>query len=183
MAGDVNGDGKLDVVLDYVGYSNTNGASEVTESGILTVPGIGDGTFTPGISTSLPTTSQSGESINGEYIGSMVLLDYSGSGHAGLMYTNGSGLLQAMPGNGDGTFGAPNASVSLPSNLYAWQLIAANMKNSGRTDLIIVSDDSIGILLNTGSDGTLGTPIFYPAFETDNVAAADWNGDGKKQTS
>lgn len=179
VAGDVNGDGKLDVVLDYVGYSNSNGASEVTASGILTVPGIGDGTFTPGISTSLPTTSQSGESINGEYIGSMVLLDYSGSGHAGLMYTNGSGLLQAMPGNGDGTFGAPNASVSLPSNLYAWQLIAANMKNSGRTDLIIVSDDSIGILLNTGSDGTLGTPIFYPVFETDNVAAADWNGDGK----
>jgi hypothetical protein len=180
VAGDANGDGKLDVVLDYVGVTPTsNGAATVAERGILTVPGAGDGTFTSGVSTSLPITSEGGENLYGEYISSMVLLDYSGSGHPGLVYTTDDGALQAMPGNGDGTFGTATAAVSLPSSLNAWQVLTANMRSSGRPDLIVVANDSIGILPNTGSDGTLGTPVFYPASGADSVATADWNGDGK----
>jgi hypothetical protein len=175
LAGDVNGDGKQDLVLDYVGYttSTSSGTSTVTESGILTMFGAGDGTFTQGGSTSLPIGSES------EYIDAMVLLDYSGSGHLGLVYTNDSRALKAMPGNGDGTFGTATAAVSLPSNLEGWELRTANMRSSGRPDLIVIADNSIGIMVNTGSDSTLGTPVFYPTAETDDVAAADWNGDGK----
>jgi hypothetical protein len=170
LAGDVNGDGKADLLLSFVGDDS---AGQIQENVVLTLLGAGDGAFiTPGVSTTF--TAETGN----EWIDGMALLDYSGSGHPGLVYTTDTGLLQAFPGNGDGSFGAPTAATLLPSNLTGWELFPAKMTSSGRQDLIIVTDDSVGILLNTGSSGSLGTPVFYPTSSPNYIAAVDWDADG-----
>jgi hypothetical protein len=169
LAGDVNSDGKTDLVLNFGGEDS---AGQVKQNVILTLLGAGDGTFiTPGVSTTLTAATGAG------WIGNLTLLDYTGSGHSGLVYVSDGGL-QAVPGNGDGSFGTPTAAISLPSNLYIWDVLTARMTNSGRQDLILVADDSVGILLNKGSGEGLGTPVFYPISSPNFIAAADWDGDG-----
>lgn len=156
--GDINGDGKADVVFI------TSGASSLSFSGLIywTALSNGDGTFADPVPHEMPQLAPSGENDSSvQTIAGLQITPLSKGGKAAIVfsfyeniYTTQNVYLQGLvvlPGNGDGTFGTPvidytsngptHALVSLPLVVSV-----ADLNNDGKTDLI-----------------TLVTPLVYNA--------------------
>jgi hypothetical protein len=178
--GDVNGDGKIDVVVAYGGDSSC-GASGSTPSGYFVALGNGNGTFQTPVFTA-----------QGAELYSATLADINMDGNLDLVlddtpFAGGSNFaIYVLLGNGDGTFGAPN---TVSSDYVISQVIAGDYNGDGKPDLILFSQGeqsdedpltTAGILLLPGNgDGTFGAPS---QIGTGNFfltgALADVNGDG-----
>ena len=158
VAGDFNGDGRLDLV---VAYSNGDPHQEIG-SGIILLPGNGDGTFSAPI-----TLSQSSLSVS---IDSQVLTaDLNNDGKLDLIWNDAVYL-----GNGDGTF------KQIPLGIAGTPSALADLNGDGLPDLIIGG----GIYAGNG-DGTFQSTPFYTAGSPltvpvpgSIVAIGDVNGDG-----
>ena len=203
---DLNGDGKLDLV---VGYGS---------GGVISVlPGNGDGTFaartdyaTGGSPLALVLADFNNDgavdiAVSDTLIGATTLLLNNGdgtfrTGH-GLQVLDAKGIaagdfnhdgnvdlaiesnfeVSIYLGNGDGTFRAP---ISTPStDIYQPSLIVGDFNADGNLDLaLIYSDISPEIYLGNG-DGTfqaaLQLPLVSPAAFPAALAAADFNNDGR----
>jgi hypothetical protein len=166
VLGDFNNDGKLDIAA--VGYS--------TEPVIDVLLGNGDGTFQePAIVTHPPSGS-----------GALALAagNFNGDKNLDLAATLGyisSDTVQILRGNGDGTF---TLGDSYPLNPSALAIVAADLRNNGKTDLAVAeSGGALAVLLGKG-DGTFQQPVEYTlgwnffvgVFPT-TVAVGDMNGD------
>ena len=167
-AGDFNGDGKLDVIVANSGVTANGGQG----SGVAAWLGKGDGTFTQ--ASGSPTSL-------GQSLSAIVAADFNLDDKLDLALADGSGnAVVILLGNGDGTFGAPT-TISVGNQPEA--IVAADFNNDGKLDLAVTnySDGTISILLGNG-DGTFtqsaGSP--YPVGKGPfQIAAADFNGDGK----
>ncbi len=173
---DYNGDGKLDLLI------------EDAKTGIIQVLwGNGDGTFSPGPTTSLP----SGFSPVGCW-------DFNGDGKPDLLLASGfavsySSALDVLLGNGDGTFTpAPGSPINVgPASLLG--IAVGDFTGDGKLDVAVPNGQygiiapigqntpPLAILLGNG-DGTFtrvpnccGTP----GEEGFNAVAGDFNNDGK----
>jgi hypothetical protein len=155
-AGDLNGDGKLDVVV-------TEGSSCAGGCSVGVFLGNGDGTFKPEV----------------DYNGagsSVALADFNGDGHLDIVTTGGSNNnISLLLGKGDGTFGFP---TTIPTNGLANFVAVGDFNGDGKLDLAIVTGSDIAILLGNG-DGTFGTEVDYPVPNCVWIAVGDFNGDGK----
>ncbi len=102
--------------------------------------------------------------------------DFNGDGRPDLALIDAySDQLSIMPGNGDGTFGAPVYSVSLNS---PGTLTLGDFNGDGKTDLAMPNNyGPLTVLLGKG-DGTFQAALTYP-FRTGALLTADFNGDGK----
>ena len=151
-AGDLNHDGKLDLVLPG---TNANG--------VFVLLGNGDGTFRPTVvypAGTDPRVAQIGD-FNGDHIPDIALCD--------------SKSVAVLPGKGDGTFGPALYSTGLPN---ASGFAVADLNGDGKLDAVL-SSQSIGVLLGNG-DGTFQAPVAYQAGQKPaTIALADLNGDGK----
>jgi hypothetical protein len=164
VAGDFNGDGKLDVAVSY--------ANELaTVSFVQVYLGNGDGTFSAGGTLSVPMAAVQ-----------MIAADFNGDGNLDL--ASSSGFLAL--GNGDGTFQEATVfyRVSPDANTFGVWLGSADFNHDGKLDLAFQTPQLAGVgqplLIFAGNgDGTFQNPVSYtwgqlPA----DGAIADLNGDG-----
>ncbi len=160
VAGDFNGDGRLDLATGNAGSSD-----------ISVLLGKGDGTF-----------EAPRESVVGDDATALATGDFTGNRNLGVAVLNqGSDSVTILPGNGDGTFQEP-LTVSLPQGSGATSIVAADFNDDGRTDLAITDAglNEVSILMGNG-DGTFQTSTI--ALPTGSgpyaIAAGEFTGDGQ----
>lgn len=170
---DVNGDGKLDLV---VGNDCAENASCYHNASVGVLLGNGDGTF----QTAVPYWSGGGEAM------SVVVADVNADGRPDVLVANyyGSGAylfegeVGVLLGNGDGSF---QPVATYPAGPYeALSLAVADLNGDHKPDLVLTNKSgAVGVLLGNG-DGTFQTEVYVGYWSGDGgVAAADVNGDGK----
>ncbi|MGC9989947.1 MAG: FG-GAP-like repeat-containing protein, partial [Terriglobales bacterium] len=177
---DVNGDGKLDIVV-----ANQCADSSCTNANVGVLLGNGDGTFQTAV------TYGSG----GYYATSLAVADVNGDGKPDLLVANecaigsncgSSGKVGVLLGNGDGTFQAPVTYSS--GGQFPYSLAVGDVNGDGKPDLVVTNlyensgstNGSLGVLLGNG-DGTFrkGSTTMIPAYGLGAIVFSDFNGDGK----
>jgi Bacterial Ig-like domain (group 3)/FG-GAP-like repeat len=181
VVADVNGDGKLDVVVGNY-YDDSIGV----------LLGNGDGTFQPVLTYASGST---------DITISVAVSDVNGDGKPDILAAVNNcgegypcrGLVSVLLGNGDGTF-QPAVTYSSGGN-YIASVAIADVNGDGKPDVIaanLCSDfmpcsgsGSVGVLLGNG-DGTFQPAVTYSSggnylnyFNSQAVAIGDLNGDGK----
>ena|SRR5271157_189108 len=163
---DLNGDGKLDLVV-----------SNFISGSVGVLLGNGDGTFQP------VTTYGTG---GGWTPLSVAVGDLNGDGKPDLVVATGvipigfSSNISVFMGNGDGTF-QPAVGYAIAAD--AASVAIADVNGDGKPDLLVANSGGIGtvgVLLGNG-DGTFQPAVFYGSggVYPSSVAVADVNGDGK----
>ncbi len=182
-AADLNGDGNTDLVAVNQPAVGANGPTGLASISVFL--GNADGTFQSATTYALPGVE-----------GASAVVDaFTGNGIPDIVassYTDTAGVpawqLTFLAGNGDGTFQAPqNVTVTPPASVvetglaYAG-LISADVRGNGTKDLVTAE----GIVLLGNGNGTF-TQLATTAFPNisvpeagPNVAAADYNNDGKQ---
>jgi hypothetical protein len=186
VVADVNGDGKLDLVV--ANRCIDNGC--LVEAVVAVLLGNGDGKFQAAV------TYNSG----GLFTSSVAVADVNGDGKPDLVVGNWcadpncDGSVGVLLGNGDGTF---QAVVTYPTGgFYAFAVAVADVNGDGKLDALVITKvavckgtscdyvSSVGVLLGNG-DGTFQKAVTYlsgglsfPPFSS-LLTVADVNGDGR----
>jgi hypothetical protein len=153
--GDFDGNGTIDAVA-------------LARDQVVTFPGNGDGTFDPGIPTSLGGGSFDAEELQAAYLNDDDALD--------LVATLGfDDQVATLLGNGDGTFQPPTL---LGGVLRPIGLAVADLENDGHLDLIVAPLQQTGLGIYRGNgDGTFAPVRTVGEHVYIQVAAADVNRD------
>jgi uncharacterized membrane protein len=180
---DVNGDGKLDLVVANEQQSKTN-----PEGSISVILGNGNGTFHPAVNYS--SGGQSAYSIS--------IADVNGDGKLDLVVANGcfesncaTGGVGVLLGNGDGTFKKALTYSSGAASVFGSRVAVGDLNGDGKLDLAVATTGPgcgngcpkglVAVLLGRG-DGTFKKAKTYSTGGFDAigwVAIADVNGDKK----
>jgi len=165
VTADLNADGRADLI------------GQVDGTSLPIYLGGGDGTFAPPI---LAAT--------GNIPGAVAVGDVTGDGVLDIVAnTSGPGQperLAMLPGNGDGTFGAPVVSnVGILGYWYGAASIAlADLNHDGSLDVVagLLGLNSVGVKFGNG-DGTFGDLWLTPVANKGPtaIALADFNNDGR----
>ncbi len=171
--GDVNGDGKLDLVVANECDSDIDcGVGTLGSVGVLL--GNGDGTFQPAVAYE----------SSGYNAAAVALGDVNGDGKLDLLVANqcattpncsngANGSVSVLLGKGDGTFN-PAASIVTPGQ-NTGALVIADFNNDRMLD---IASGTGGTLLLGNGDGTFQPPLALGAFGP-GIDKADLDGDGK----
>ena len=176
--GDVNNDGKIDIVI-----------SEDASSIVLLNSDLGAPFEIHSNPTAVPNYIGSGAS----YISGTKLADINGDGNLDLVRSLELNVgIEALLGNGDGTFENPVALV-LPgiTNEQFVYIDVGDMNNDGNIDVVLVihhNSEASGVITSVpqylylgNGDGTFRNPTIlgYASDRANGVDIADFDGDGK----
>ena len=175
---DVNGDGKIDLVVE-----NECADSNCSNGSVSVLLGNGDGTFQSAVSYG----------SSGLYPLSATIADVNGDGKPDLVVANqcadgncSSGSVGVLLSNGDGTF--QSAITYNSGGIYSFSTAVADVNGDGKPDLLVANEcldntcstGEVGVLLGNG-DGTFQAAVDYSSggFYAFAIAVDDMNGDGK----
>jgi hypothetical protein len=169
--GDVNGDGKADLVAalqdaSFAGCQNNT---------VAVLEGLGTGKFKA--SAYYPTGSTAQEQI-------IYLVDVNGDGKLDIVTGNADGSISVLLNKGNGTYdpGVLNTGLTSVFN-YGVYLTFADFNGDGKIDIAAsgyVNQPAALYVLPGNGNGTFGTPIeTAPSFYPYTLVAADFNKDGK----
>jgi len=166
---DVNGDGKLDIVTGNA------------DSSISVLLNKGNGTYNAGIlNTGLTSILNHGISL--------AFADFNGDGKMDIAVTatvNPTSAVYVLPGNGNGTFGAP---IQISTPYIPVTLAAADFNKDGKADLLVTttpngctnSQRGYAFLKGNGNNTfTTGPLNCVSPLAPQTPIVADLNGDGK----
>jgi hypothetical protein len=140
VAGSLRRNGTLDLVLNDGGLDN-----------VWVMLGNGDGTFQPAVA--YPTTAKSYMVALGNFTGSGNL-DIAAPEGYNAQLTYDCNCVEVLPGNGDGTFGAPITTL-LPYGLTAYTIVPGDFNNDGKLDVAAAGESfpnyEVAILLGNGN--------------------------------
>ena len=172
--GDVNGDGKLDVV---VGNKCANSGCQSNRGSVAVLLGKGDGSFQTAVAYDSGSPSD---------VGAVAIADLNGDHRPDLVVINeSSNRVTVLLGNGDGTFQPGTTYES--GGMLPTSVAVADVNGDSRPDILVTNacsdancDGGVGALLGNG-DGTFQPAATYPSggITATAIAAADVNHDGK----
>jgi hypothetical protein len=178
--GDLNGDGKLDLVLLGTTYI-FDAYSEYSGNFVDVLSGHGDGTF------SAASTVQAVYDEGG-YNGSLALGDFNGDHNLDVVTTASNGVVVRL-GNGDGTLGAPSTfpANSYLDNQFSTSVALGDFNGDGKLDIARTGtvgvnghlSGGLSVLLGNG-DGTFQAARNSTAgLSPISLTVADFNRDGE----
>jgi hypothetical protein len=173
--GDVNQDGKVDIVSTLALNSGTGCQNHV----VAVITGKGNGQFNPAKYYPTGATGQ-------EY--RVYLGDINGDGHPDIVAENMDGTISVLLNKGNGTF-KPGVLITSVAALYAGDLdlAVADLNGDGRADIAATSHvytdynlyNDVWVLLSN-ANGTFSAPITNATtYYLNTPVAADFNHDGK----
>jgi hypothetical protein len=150
-AGDLDGDGYVDLVL-------TNSGEPPIQVSVW--PGAGGHTFLPGASYVLPSAQF--------LIG---LADFDHDGHLDLAFESWSDALEVLPGNGDATFSALPAAFGLGMDVGSIEF--ADLDGDGKPEVLTAENSrpAISVLRNRSTGGSTAVPVTPEPLVTSLVRA------------
>jgi hypothetical protein len=155
---DVNGDGKLDLIV-----------ANYTSKTLTVLTNNGSGAF---VSNAVYSTS-----VGPVFIAAA---DVNGDGKPDLIYSSSDNdTLTVLTNNGSGVF-VSNAVYTVPGQPY--NFAAADVNGDGKVDLIVADYNGydVTVLTNNGTGGLVTSGSFYIGSQYPRwVTVADFNGDGK----
>ena len=157
-AGDVNGDGSVDLAVCTVGVS-----------AVTVLLGNGNGTFGPPQTFAFVDDPES-----------IAIRDFNGDGKPDLAVANDdtAGTVAVLAGNGDGTFRA--AQIYQAGGGNSESVAAGDFNGDGKLDVAVANagSNTVSVLLGDGL-GAFGTAqVFAVGMKPEFVVAGDVNGDG-----
>ena len=175
--GDVNGDGKQDIIACYQSISSA------VPSGYVVALGNGDGTFQTATFTPFGTS-----------IYTSLLADFNGDGKLDLVLadsgsSSGSPKVSIIYGDGSGIFKPANAQTIETGDVII-SLLSGDLNQDGKLDLVLLSEglrtssglQSSGegalVYLNNGTGGFTAGSIYEAGRNPAEAVLADFNGDG-----
>jgi len=168
--GDVNGDGKADLVATL----NGNSGPGCQNNTVAVLTGKGTGKFNKAVY--YPTGSTAQEEI-------VYLVDVNGDGKLDIVTGNADGSISVLLNKGNGTFNSGVLNTSLTSIFsFGTHLTFADFNGDGNIDIAAsasANPPAAVYVLPGNGNGTFGTPIqtatpYYPV----SLASADFNKDG-----
>lgn len=157
LTGDLNGDGRDDLVTVNADYSYSVFLANA------------DGSLTPTLGNPFSTGST--------YALSGTLVDFTDDGNLDLAIATNNEVI-VRPGNGAGGFGAALPTINTVVN--GEDITSGLVNDDDIPDLVVAgwSTDRVSILFGNGSGGILGTTSLATAAGPVSVAVADFTGDG-----
>ncbi len=156
--GDVNGDGKLDIV-----FGNSGGPSEVYLND-------GQGRFTP---TAAPIDPAGADMTN------VALGDLNGDGTLDIVLGNAGKPSQVYLNDGQGGF-TPTTAPLNPTGRPTWMVALGDLNGDGTLDILLNNGGVSQVYLNDGQGNFAPTaaPLNPTGNPTHSIALGDVNGDG-----
>ena len=182
---DLNGDGKLDLVVTLWGgnfgpiidgkipnppHLNPTTQQVTTQGSVAVLLGNGDGSF-----------AQPHYYLVGTRPVSTKAADLTGDGKKDLVVTNGvTSTISLLKGNGDGTF---QTAIDLPSGVAPNMLAIADLNGDGKPDIAATNngDATVGVYINNSTPGNINfaAQVAYPVgLNPAGVVSGDFNHDG-----